>query len=153
MIAVYKQNFNHSSNPIDSTDLDVCPFKDQIRSSPNNRYPWALIPPTLTKDAHYDFFGGNFGSPIPVPLSLIPSTLSMAPSTFWSGAAVPLSKSWTTVTVVLHFVARSFCVIFGSISLRRFTIACPTSRPTVLGFTISSERSTLVRCCPSTDGL
>ena len=111
-----------------------------------------LMPSIATKEVIPYFFGGNLGSPIPLPLSLTPSTLSIAPSTFWSGAAVPLSKSCTIVTVVLHFVARSFCVIFGWISFRRLTIACPTSRPMVFGFTISSERSTLVRCCPSTEG-
>ena len=84
------------------------------------------------------------------PLSLMPSTLSMALMTFWSGGAVPRSKSWTMVTVVLHFVARSFCVHLGSISLRRLMIAWPTTEPTVLGLMISSLRSTFVRCWPST---
>lgn len=98
------------------------------------------------------FFGANRGSPIPLPLSFIPSTLSIAPSTFWSGGAVPRSKSCMIETVVLHLVARSFCVILGVISFLRLIMACPTSSPTVLGLMISSLRSTFVRCCPSTEG-
>jgi hypothetical protein len=157
VIAVYKQVFSSSiSSYRRRGQLSLC-FKTKFASRPNDRCPWPgsrqLPHPIKRFSPHYHFFGGNFGSPIPLPLSLIPSTLSMAPRTFWSGAAVPLSKSWTTVTVVLHFVARSFCVILGWISFRRLTIACPTSKPTVLGFTISSERSTLVRCWPSTDDL
>jgi hypothetical protein len=151
MIAVYKTKIHHvSSRELGKIELLAVLDINFARGSatfvlnPSPSFPLRIV--------LYHFFGGNLGSPIPVPLSLTPRTLSIAPSTFWSGAAVPLSKSCTIVTVVLHLVARSFCVIFGWISFRRFTIACPTSRPMVLGLTISSERSTLVRCCPSTDG-
>lgn len=95
------------------------------------------------------FFGPNLGAPIFAPLSLIPSTLSMAPRIFWSGAADPRSKSAMMDAVVLHFVARSFWVILGSIFWRWSEITLPTSLPTVLGLTISSLRSTLVRRWPS----
>jgi len=72
---------------------------------------------------------------------------------FWSGAAVPRSKSATMDCVVLHLVARSFCVILGSIFWRCSEMTAPTSLPIVVGLTMSSERSTLVRCWPSTPGL
>lgn len=55
--------------------------------------------------------------------------------------------------VVLHLVARSFCVILGSIFCRCSLMTDPTSLPIVFGLTMSSLRSTLVRCCPSTPGL
>lgn len=57
------------------------------------------------------FFLGNFSEPMSEPRSLMFSTRSMDPRTFWSGAAVPRSKSWTMVMVVLHLVASSFWVI------------------------------------------
>jgi hypothetical protein len=100
----------------------------------------------------YFFFGPNLGAPISLPLNLMPRTLSMLARIFWSGAAVPLSKSATMLAVVLHLVARSFWVILGSIFWRRSEMTAPTSLPTVVGLTISSERSTLVRCWPSTPG-
>ena len=112
-------------------------------------------PPHLqSKTLHlpHFFFGGNLGFPISLPRNLTPSTLSMLDSTFWSGVAVPRSKSATMLCVVLHRVARSFCVIFGSIFCRHSEITAPTSLPTVVGLTMSSDRSTLVRCCPSTPG-
>jgi hypothetical protein len=99
------------------------------------------------------FFFANLGAPISDPRSLMLSTLSMAPRTFWSGVAVPRSKSATTEAVVLHRVARSFCVILGSTFWRACAMASPTCLPTVLGLTMSSERSTLVRRWPSTPGL
>src|SRR4051794_31314121 len=57
------------------------------------------------------FFLGNFSAPMSLPRSLTLRTRSIAPRTFWSGVAVPRSKSCTTVMVVLHLVASSFCVI------------------------------------------
>ena len=59
--------------------------------------------------------------------------------------------------VVLHFVARSFCVIVVPLSFfaaaRAAWMASPTFVPIVFGLTMSSERSTLVRCWPSIAGL
>lgn len=83
------------------------------------------------------------------PLSLTLSTLSMALRTFWSGLAVPRSKSPMTAGVVLQRVARSFCVILGSTAWRALEMAAPTSLPMVLGLMMSSERSTFVRRWPS----
>jgi hypothetical protein len=78
----------------------------------------------------------------------------MAESTFWSGAAVPRSKSATMVGVVLHLAASSFCVSFlGWKALRASMMAWPTSLPTVLGLMMSSDRSTFVRRWPSTPDL
>lgn len=99
------------------------------------------------------FFGPNLGAPMLAPLNLMPRTRSMLASTFWSGVAVPFSNCWTMEAVVLHFVAKSFWVIFGSIFWRWAEMALPTTLPMVFGLTISSERSTLVKCCPSTPGL
>lgn len=73
----------------------------------------------------------------------------MEARTFWSGVAVPRSKSAITEGVVLHFVARSFCVILGSIFCRVWLITSPTSLPTVFGLMMSSLRSTFVRRWPS----
>ena len=102
------------------------------------------------------FFFGNLTSPILSPLSTTLRTLSIVPSSFWSGAAVPRSKSATIVGVVLHLVARSFWVMVVPLSFfaspRAFLMASPTRVPTVLGLIISSDRSTFVRCCPSTAG-
>jgi len=47
MIAVYKQNFNHSSNPIDSTI--VLSRSNSLESQQS--LSLTLIPPTITKDA------------------------------------------------------------------------------------------------------
>lgn len=107
--------------------------------------------PRAHQSLHYTpyFFGPNLGAPIFAPLSLMPSTLSIDDRIFWSGVADPRSKSATIEAVVLHLVARSFCVIFGSIFWRWSEITLPTSLPTVLGLTISSLRSTLVRRWPS----
>ena len=91
----------------------------------------------------------NLGSPMPWPRNLTLRTRSMALSTFWSGTAVPRSNSATTPVDVLHFVARSFCVILGSIFCRAALIASPTTLPTVFGLMMSSLRSTFVRCWPS----
>ncbi len=91
----------------------------------------------------------NLGSPMPWPRSLTLRTRSMALRTFWSGTAVPRSNSATTPAVVLHRVARSFCVIFGSIFCRAALMASPTTLPTVFGLMMSSLRSTFVRCWPS----
>lgn len=77
----------------------------------------------------------------------------MAERTFWSGAAVPRSKSATMVGVVLHLVARSFWVrALGWKSARALAMTLPTSLPIVLGLTMSSDRSTFVRRWPSTPG-
>ena len=73
----------------------------------------------------------------------------MLPRTFWSGLAVPRSKSATMAGVVLQRVARSFWVILGSAAWRALEMAAPTSLPTVLGLMMSSERSTFVRRWPS----
>jgi len=77
----------------------------------------------------------------------------MVPSSFWSGVALPRSKSAMTVGVVLHFVARSFCVMVPPLSFllseRALEMAWPTTMPTVLGLMMSSERSTFVRRWPS----
>lgn len=59
----------------------------------------------------YFFFLANFSFPISAPRSLTLRTRSIFERTFWSGVAEPRSKSCTTATVVLHFVASSFCVI------------------------------------------
>lgn len=95
------------------------------------------------------FLFGNLGWPMPVPRSFTFRTLSMAPSTFWSGAASPRSKLATMVGVVLHFVARSFWVILGSTFCLAAEMTLPTCLPTVLGLMMSSERSTFVRRWPS----
>lgn len=84
-----------------------------------------------------------------LPLSLTLRTLSRLPRTFWSGVAVPRSKSAMTVGVVLHLVASSFCVRVGVCALRAALMASATLGPTVLGLTMSSLRSTLVRRWPS----
>lgn len=117
--------------------------------------PLRPLPHMPTNEQHRQpYFFPNLASPIFSPLSTTFSTLSMAPSTFWSGAAVPLSKSATIVGVVLHFVARSFCVMVVPLSFFAFAraalMASPTRVPTVLGLTMSSLRSTFVRCWPST---
>jgi hypothetical protein len=117
--------------------------------------PLLRLPHLLTSEVVYFFFG-NFGSPILSPRRMTLSTLSIVPSSFWSGAAVPRSMSATTVGVVLHLVARSFCVMVLPLSFLAFDravlMASPTFPPTVLGLTMSSDRSTLVRCWPSTAG-
>jgi len=99
------------------------------------------------------FFFPNFGCPILSPRSTTLSTLSIVPSSFWSGVAEPRSKSAMTVGVVLHLVASSFCVIVLPLSFltspRALLMAWPTAMPTVLGLMMSSERSTLVRRWPS----
>lgn len=84
-----------------------------------------------------------------LPRSLTFNTRSIEARIFWSGAAAPLSKSATMDCVVLHLVARSFCVIFGSIFCRDEEMTSPTAFPTVLGLMISSDLSTLVRRWPS----
>lgn len=62
---------------------------------------------------------------------------------------MPRSKSAMIVGVLLHFVARSFCVMVVPLSFlaseRALEMAWPTAMPMVLGLTMSSERSTLVR--------
>jgi hypothetical protein len=92
---------------------------------------------------------GNLGWPMSLPRSLTLSTRSMALRIFWSGVALPRSKSATTDCVVLHLVARSFWVILGSIFCRAPEMQSPTVLPMVLGLMMSSERSTLVRRWPS----
>ena len=128
----------------------------QLNNLATNNVPDPEIQPSSIKKrekAIYFFLGPNRGAPISLPLNLMPKTLSIDANTFWSGTAVPRSKSATIVGVVLHLVARSFCVSLGSISCLRFEMALPTTFPTVFGLTISSDRSTLVRCCPSTPDL
>lgn len=102
------------------------------------------------------YFLANFSCPILSPRRMTFSTRSMVLNSFWSGAAVPRSISAITVGVVLHLVARSFCVIVLPLSFLAFDravfIASPTLVPIVLGLTISSLRSTFVRCWPSTEG-
>ena len=70
--------------------------------------------------------------------------------------AVPRSKSAMTVGVVLHLVARSFWVMVLPLSFlasaRLLRMASPTLEPTVFGLMMSSDRSTFVRCWPSTAG-
>lgn len=95
------------------------------------------------------FFLGNLSWPISWPLSLTFKTRSMAERSFWSGMASPFSYDDMTLAVVLQRVARSFCDNFGSVAPRRWAMICPTLRSTVFGFTMSSARSTLVRCLPS----
>ena len=77
----------------------------------------------------------------------------MFPRSFWSGVAVPRSKSAMIVGVLLHFVAKSFCVMVVPLSFlaseRALEMAWPITVPTVLGLMMSSERSTLVRRWPS----
>ncbi len=122
-------------------------------ASRNNRLSYKSTIPSNPPPPLYFFLGPNLGAPISLPRSLIPKTFSIAARIFWSGAADPRSKSATILCVVLHLVARSFCVIFGSIFCLCWEMASPTSFPTVLGLTISSLRSTLVRCWPSMPGL
>lgn len=110
----------------------------------------SMIPALLLQGpAHFLALLGNLGAPTSLPRSLTLRTRSMALRTFWSGAALPRSKSATTPWVVLHLVARSFCVILGSIFCRALEMASPTTLPIVLGLMMSSERSTLVRRWPS----
>jgi hypothetical protein len=73
----------------------------------------------------------------------------MFPSRAWSGVPSPLSYWAMMLSLVLHLAARSFWVIFGTISFLRFTMAGPTLGSRVLGLTMSLSRSTLVRCWPS----
>ena len=99
------------------------------------------------------FLPNTFGSPTFFPRRCTLSTLSRSPRIFSLGAAPPRSKSASTVGVWLILAARSRCVIGAPLSFlasaRAFLMASPTAVPTVLGLTMSSDRSTLVRCWPS----
>lgn len=97
----------------------------------------------------YFFLGPRRGAPMLAPRSLTLSTLSMLPRIFWSGVAVPRSKVATVADVSPIFLPSSAWVMVGSNFWRACSMAFPTSFPTVLGLTMSSERSTLVRRWPS----
>ena len=104
-------------------DGGILPMSQCFTSSLNQRCPLFLvrlflflsIPPPSDTAVYFlaASFLGNLGWPMSLPRSLTLSTRSRLPRTFWSGVAVPRSKSATTVGVVLHLVASSFCVMVG----------------------------------------
>lgn len=71
--------------------------------------PHAPIHASLPFNIPY-FFAGNFGCPILSPLNITFSTLSIFPSTFWSGVAVPRSKSATIVAMCSYKLVDDHCV-------------------------------------------
>lgn len=123
-----------------------------LSNKKNPRSRTSARPQSFFAPAHF-FLLGNLGCPILSPRRMTLSTRSMLPSSFWSGVAVPRSKSAMMVGVLLHFVARSFCVMVVPLSFlaseRALEMAWPITVPTVLGLMMSSERSTLVRRWPS----
>lgn len=108
----------------------------------------------LPRPSFYFFFGPNMGAPILVPVSLTLAAFWILFTKSMAGQSAPgRSRAVMNFTSTDALAARSFWVMVPPFAFFMLARACwralATSSGTFLVATMSSDRSTLVRCWPS----